>query len=65
MAVSWQRLIDGNDIREMDLILLNHELTELRLMAKGQSYRAAHKAAAVEYDYAKYVRELNAKEGLF
>ena len=29
MAVSWQRLIEGKNIQEMDLVLLNHELTEL------------------------------------
>lgn len=28
MAVSWQRLIEGPEIREMDLVLLRHEMLE-------------------------------------
>jgi hypothetical protein len=64
MAVSWQRLIDGRDIREMDIILLKHELTELTLMAQGHSYEAAHLAAEAEYNYTKYTKELDAREGI-
>jgi hypothetical protein len=32
IAVSWQRLIDGINIKEMDIVLLNHELLEYKLM---------------------------------
>ncbi|MCL2086061.1 MAG: hypothetical protein FWH05_00505 [Oscillospiraceae bacterium] len=65
MAVSWQRLIDGCDIREMDIVLLNHELTELNLMAQGHSYDKAHGIAEDIYNYVKFINELDAKEGIF
>ena len=64
MAVSWQRLSEGKDIQEMDIVLLNHELIELGLMAQGISYVEAHNLAEKEYNYAKYIKELNAKEGI-
>ena len=32
MAVSWQRLTEGKNIQEMDLVMLNHELMEHDLM---------------------------------
>ena len=64
MAVSWQRLIDGRNIKEMDIVLLNHELVEARLMSEGISYEKAHSDADAVYSYTKYVRELDAKEGI-
>jgi len=65
MAVSWQRLAEGKDIHEMDIVLLHHELTELKLMKQGLSYDEAHALAEIKYNYRKYVEELNAKEGIF
>jgi hypothetical protein len=65
MAVSWQRLIDGDNIQEMDLVLLHHELHELRLMAKGMSFRKAHELAEATHNYSKFITELDAKEGVF
>lgn len=65
MAVSWQRMIDGKDIREMDIVLLNHELMELNLMAQGHNYDEAHKITEAAYNYIKYTKELDAKEGIF
>ena len=65
MAVSWQRLIDGKEIKEMDIVLLNHELTELRLMERGLDYDTAHSLAEAEFDYIKYGKELDLKEGIF
>ena len=66
IAVSWQRLIGGDDIKEMDIVLLHHELMEYELMnQKGMEYKAAHRIAERAYNYSKYVRELDAKEGLF
>ena len=65
MAVSWQRLIDGKDIHEMDLIMLNHENMEYELMVeKGLLYREAHDITEKTYNYTKYVRELNEKAGI-
>jgi len=65
MAVSWQRLIDGKAIQEMDIILLRHELAESAYMAQGMNYDTAHRLAETEYNYTKYIKELEAKEGLF
>jgi len=43
MAVSWQRLIEGKNIQEMDIVMLNHELMEYKLMSeKGLKYHEAH-----------------------
>ena len=64
MAVSWQRLIDGKNIKEMDIVLLNHELYELNLMAKGYKYETAHNMTELVYNYAKYTKELDKKEGV-
>ncbi|MFP3153117.1 phage head morphogenesis protein [Lachnospiraceae bacterium ZAX-1] len=64
MAVSWQHLIDGKNIREMDLVLLGHELAECKYMKDGMNYFEAHKLAEKEFNYSKYVRELNLAEGI-
>lgn len=55
MAQSWQRLIEGKDIRECDLVLLKHEYLELTLMKKGYSQNDAHIIASKKYDYASAV----------
>lgn len=63
MAVSWQRLIDGKDIHDMDVILLKHELMEYQLMMEqGLDYRIAHGITETIYDYSKYIKELDRKE---
>jgi hypothetical protein len=64
MAVSWQRLIDGKNIQEMDLVLLRHELHESKLMKQGTDYRTAHDTAELLHDYSKFIRELNLMEGV-
>lgn len=56
MAQSWQRLIDGRDIKERDIVLLNHEFLEHTLMTQGLSTREAHKQAQNVYNYAVMVR---------
>ena len=66
MAVSWQRLIEGKNIQEMDIIMLRHELMEYELMNnQGMSYRAAHEKTELSYNYSHFVKELDRKEGLF
>ena len=64
MAVSWQRLVDGTNIKEMDVVLLKHELMECNLMLQGMRYREAHDIAETSHNYTKYVIELNRKEGV-
>jgi hypothetical protein len=64
-AVSWQNLCDGVNIREMDIILLKHELHELKLMQlHGMSYNEAHIRATQKYNYQEYSYILNREEGL-
>jgi CRISPR/Cas system type I-B associated protein Csh2 (Cas7 group RAMP superfamily) len=65
MAVSWQRLVDGKSIQEMDIVMLKHELMEHELMLeKCMDYRDAHKIAEEKYNYSKYIKDLNFKEDL-
>ena len=64
IAISWQRLIEGKAIREMDMVLLNHELLELNLMSEGLSYDEAHALAESKYNYKKYIDDLNEEEGM-
>jgi len=66
IAISWQRLISGKEIKEMDMVLLYHELMEYELMnQQGMKYIAAHHIAEQAYNYSKFVKELDKKEGLF
>lgn len=62
MAQSWQRLIDGRNIQEQDLILLQHELMEMRLLKEGIPLEVAHVQASKAFDFAKYVRYTDVKE---
>ena len=65
IAVSWQRLIEGTNIKEMDTILLQHELMEHELMNQQvMEYTTAHSIAEKSYNYSKYIKELDKKEGL-
>ena len=65
MAVSWQRLIDGKNILEMDMVLLKHELYEYNLM-KSQclTYELAHIQASKLFDYQAYTDALDRKAGV-
>ncbi|MGI5829791.1 MAG: minor capsid protein [Bradymonadia bacterium] len=51
IAQSWQRLIDGRDIKQHDLTLLKHELKERELMMQGMSQAEAHIEASKQFDY--------------
>ena len=63
IAVSWQKLIDGHNISEKDIILLNHEYYEYKLMMnEGLSYVEAHSRAQEKYNYKKAVDEWRAKK---
>ena len=65
IAISWQRLIDGKNIQEMDLVLLRHELMEHELMnVRGMSYIKAHRLTEASHNYSKFVRELDEREGI-
>ena len=64
MAVSWQRLIDGNNIHEMDIVMLHHESLEYELMSGGMCYEHAHVVANEQYNYEAYTSDLDREAGL-
>ena len=55
MAESWRRLseIGGKNIQPHDLVMLDHELMEHDLMAKGMRYDEAHELTNKSYNYQK------------
>lgn len=58
MALAWQRLIDGKNIKNSDIILLNHERLESCLMNKyNYKYEEAHSIICRKYNYVKALRE--------
>jgi hypothetical protein len=65
MAVSWQRLVEGKDILEMDIVMLQHELLEHNIMSEQDApYRVAHEQANEQYNYQSFCDELDGKAGL-
>ena len=56
MAQSWQRLIDGRNIQERDIVLLNHEYIESVFMKTGFSTVEAHEKAQGIYNYAALLK---------
>ena len=65
IAQSLQRLREGKNIQEHDLILIHHEATEYVLMNRdGLSYDEAHEKANEKYDYATALKKfLKQKDG--
>ena len=55
MAQSWQRLIDGREIQERDIVLLNHEFLESTLVQSGFNQQDAHNIAESIYNYAELI----------
>ena len=51
IAQSWQRMIDGKNIRDSDHVLLKHELLEMEYVAQGMTQDEAHRLATKEYNY--------------
>ena len=58
MSQSWQRLIDGREIENRDIILLQHEFIESIFMSNGLNYDEAHDKAQNIYNYAKALKEV-------
>lgn len=64
MSQSWQRLRDGNNIQEHDMLLIRHEIYEYHLMHdNGLNYNSAHRKAEKLYNYSKSVRKWNKERG--
>lgn len=57
MAESWQRLIDGKQILEHDITLLQHETMERSLMQQGYSQSEARLLTCKKYNYEKEARQ--------
>ena len=58
MAQSFQRILDGKNIQEHDLILLRHERLEYGLMKRYDlKYQTAHDITARKYNYALALRK--------
>ncbi|PRR85975.1 hypothetical protein [Clostridium luticellarii] len=54
MSQSWQRLREGKNIQEHDIIMLKHERLEYELMNRyNKNYKEAHKLAESKYNYSK------------
>ncbi|MDD6202468.1 MAG: hypothetical protein PUB13_05945, partial [Lachnospiraceae bacterium] len=63
MAQSFQRLLEGKDIKPHDITLLRHERLEYLLMEKYNIiYEEAHAIAERKYNYANELREFLRKE---
>ena len=56
MAQSWQRLIDGRNVQQRDLVLLNHEFLESVLESEGLNAQAAHERTQKIYNYAELIK---------
>lgn len=51
-AQAWQRLIEGKNIWDSDIIMLQHEFTELSIMKDtGCTYEEAHRVANESFDW--------------
>ncbi|CAG9713499.1 hypothetical protein CNEO3_1040028 [Clostridium neonatale] len=58
MAIAWQRLIDGKNIKKSDIVLLHHERLESHLMNRyNYTYEIAHNITCRKYNYAKALKE--------
>ena len=64
MAISWQRLIEGANIQEMDIVLLRHEMLEQEFMARGEPYFEAHKKAEAVHNYTQHIKRLDKEAGI-
>lgn len=58
MAIAWQRLIEGKNIKKSDIVLLHHERLECYLMNRyNYGYEEAHNITCRKYNYIKALKE--------
>lgn len=59
IAQSWQRLMNGKDIKKHDRTLIEHELLEMRIKKEnpGIEHLKAHRLAASKFNYPKEAGE--------
>ncbi len=64
IALAWQRLMKGEQ-QEIDILLLNHELRELRYIQKtGCDYETAHKYSSQKYDWESAIPLFNETDSI-
>jgi hypothetical protein len=56
-AVVWQRLSDGKNIKDTDILFLMHELAEYEYMNSGFDYITAHNLANKKYNWWDSVKD--------
>lgn len=65
MAQSWQRLREGKNIKEHDIIMIKHERLEYELMNRyNKKYREAHNLTETRYNYMSALIEYLKKNNL-
>ena len=59
IAQSWQRLMNGKDIKKHDRTLIEHELLEMRIKKENPDieHLEAHRLAASKFNYPKEAGE--------
>ncbi len=67
IALAWKRLIDGVSIKESDIILLYHELTELKHLQTqvGSYYEKAHEYANINYNWQEIIATIVDPDNLY
>lgn len=63
MGQSWQRLTEGKNIQEHDIIMLKHESLERKLVSSGMSQDEAHLESSLKYNYNEALEEYYDKIG--
>ena len=62
IAKSWDRLRAGKDIREIDFLLINHEVLERKLVKEGLTQDEAHIRASEKHNYQEAVNNVKNKK---
>jgi hypothetical protein len=55
IAQSWQRLIDGGNIQDHDILLLKHEIMEMDMVKRGITQMQAHEETSHMFNYVQAV----------
>lgn len=65
-ALAWKRLVEGENIRETDLLLLKHELEELNIMHQQHMvYEDAHEIVNQKYNWEQTIEQIVDEDELY
>ena len=59
IAQSWQRLIEGKDVKDHDITMIKHEAYEKSLMYNSVDYEDAHRKSNLVYYYQENLEKYN------